>query len=256
MVTGGSSGIGLALAERLGEEGYEVLVVARGKERLDKAVAGIQARGGKARGYSCDVTDEAGLRALAAEVKETYGGIDYLVINAGIVMPKLFADYTDTAELRKQLDVDLWGVILQTHVMLPLVPRGGKILMTSSGFGLMGAAGYSLYCAAKAGVIMFASALRREQMCKGIEVYVSVPGDVDTEGYRKECSEAPEWMSKTPPSKVYRPEAIARNILKGARGGRRCMVVPQLDPGMRLLLPRLPVMILDQVLDRIFPRPR
>src|SRR5450432_309969 len=93
LITGGSSGLGYALAELLGKQDYSVIILARNQEKITKAVASLTALNITAKGISCDITDEAGLQKTFDQVKSEYGKIDYLVLNAGVVTTKLLADY-------------------------------------------------------------------------------------------------------------------------------------------------------------------
>jgi NAD(P)-dependent dehydrogenase (short-subunit alcohol dehydrogenase family) len=196
-----------------------------------------------------------GLARIAKTVREEHGAIDFLILSAGAVTPKLFSDYGDPVSLRKDLDANLWGTILPVHRFLPLLPSGARILMISSGFGLMGAAGYSMYCAGKAGVVNFAGALRRELLHRRVAVYVACPGDIDTPMLHAEIEMAPAWMRKSSPRRLASAQAVAARILKRARGRRKFLIVPSFEVGILMLIARLPRLWLDAILDRIFPTP-
>ena len=256
LITGGSSGLGYALAELLGKDGYSVVIVARNQEKITASVAKLTAQNIKAKGISCDITDEAGLKKVAEQVKTEYGKIDYLVLNAGVVTTKLVSDYTTASEMKQDLEIDLWGTILSAHTFLPLLVSGTKVLMISSGFGLMGAAGYSMYCAAKAGVINFGECLRRELLNKKINVYVACPGDMDTPQFHNEVKNAPEWMKKETPRKLMKTEEVAVKILKQANGSKKYLIVPSGDVNLLVVLSKiLPRKFRDSLLDGMFPRP-
>jgi short-subunit dehydrogenase len=254
LITGGSSGLGYALAELLGKQGYSVVIVARNQERINKAVSALSAISVK--GISCDITDEAGLKKTFEQVKTEYGKIDYLVLNAGVVTTKLLSDYTNASEMKQDLEIDLWGTILSAHTFLPLLVNGTKVLLISSGFGLMGAAGYSMYCAAKAGIINFGECLRRELLGKGINVYVACPGDMDTPQFHEEIKNAPQWMKKQTPRKLMKTAEVAVKILKQAKGSKKYLIVPSGDVNLLVVLSKiLPRKFRDSLLDGMFPRP-
>lgn len=256
LVTGGSSGLGFALAELLGKQGYTIVVVARNQERINNAVSKLNAMSISAKGISCDITDEAGLQRTYEQVKAEHGKVDYLVLNAGVVTTKLLSDYTQTSELRRDLEIDLLGTILSAHRFLPLLQSGSKVLMISSGFGLMGAAGYSMYCAAKAGVINFGESLRRELLSKGINVYVACPGDMDTPQFHEEVKNAPAWMKKETPRKLMKTEEVANKILNEAQGSKKYLIIPSGDVNLLAVLSKiLPRKFRDSLLDKMFPRP-
>ena len=256
LVTGGSSGLGYALAELLGKQNYSIIVIARNQEKINAAVAKLASQSITAKGISCDITDEAALQRTYDQVKAEYGRIDYLVLNAGVVTTKLLSDYKQTAELKKDLEIDLFGTILSAHKFLPLLQSGSKVLMISSGFGLMGAAGYSMYCAAKAGIINFGESLRRELLSKNINVYTACPGDMDTPQFHEEVKNAPAWMKKETPRKLMKTEEVAVKILAQANGHKKYLIIPSGDVNLLAVLSKiLPRKFRDSLLDKMFPRP-
>ncbi len=256
LITGGSSGLGFALAELLGQQDYSIIILARNQDKINKSVAALTASKIIAKGFSCDITDEAGLKKCFDQIKSEYGKIDYLVLNAGVVTTKLLSEYQSTSEIKKDLEIDLWGTILTAYQFLPLLGSGSKLLMISSGFGLMGAAGYSMYCAAKAGIINFGESLRRELLGKNINVYVACPGDMDTPQFHEEVKNAPSWMKKETPRKLMKTETVAVKILKQAKGSKKYLIVPSGDVNMLVVLSKiLPRKFRDSLLDGMFPRP-
>ena len=256
LITGGSSGLGYALAELLGKAGYSLIIMARDQEKIGQATAKLKGLGFEAKGISCDTTDEKGLKAVFETIKSDSGKIDFLVLNAGVVTTALLSDYTNTDDLKRDIDIDLWGTIFCTWQFLPLLDEGSKILMISSGFGLMGAAGYSMYCAAKAGVINFAEALRRELLNKKINVYVTCPGDMDTPQFHNEMKNAPAWMKKETPRKLMKTEIVAAKILKSCKGNRKFLIIPSGDVQLLATVSKLvPRQFKDFLLDKMFPQP-
>jgi 3-dehydrosphinganine reductase len=256
LITGGSSGLGFALAELLGKQGYAIVIVARNQERINKAVTNLSAMNIKVQGISCDITNEAALKITSEQVKAEHGKIDYLVLNAGVVTTKLLSDYTNAAEMKQDLEIDLWGTILSAHTFQPLLVSGSKVLLISSGFGLMGAAGYSMYCAAKAGIINFGECLRRELLSKKINVYVACPGDMDTPQFHEEVKNAPQWMKKQTPRKLMKTAEVAVKILKMAQGSKKYLIIPSADVNLLVVLSKiLPRKFRDSLLDGMFPRP-
>ncbi len=256
LITGGSSGLGFALAELLGKQGYSIIILARNQQKIEEAITRLKASNISAEGYSCDITDEERLKSTFNKVKETYGTVDYLVLNAGVVTTKLLSDYSSSSEIKKDLDIDLWGTILSAYYFQPLLKKGSKLLMISSGFGLMGAAGYSMYCAAKAGIINFGESLRRELLSKGINVYVACPGDMDTPQFHEEVKNAPAWMKKETPRKLMKTEVVAGKILSQANGSKKYLIVPSGDVNLLVILSKiLPRKFRDSLLDGMFPRP-
>ncbi|MFO0321534.1 MAG: SDR family NAD(P)-dependent oxidoreductase [Bacteroidota bacterium] len=256
LITGGSSGLGYALAELLGKQDYSIIILARNEEKINKAVAALTALNITAKGFTCDITNESVLKTRFDQIKSEYGKIDYLVLNAGVVTTKLLSEYETTAEIKKDLEIDLWGTILSAYQFSPLLVSGSKLLMISSGFGLMGAAGYSIYCAAKAGIINFGESLRRELLSKNINVYVACPGDMDTPQFHEEVKNAPAWMKKETPRKLMKTETVAIKILKQAKGSKKYLIIPSGDVNLLVVLSKiLPRKFRDLLLDGMFPRP-
>jgi short-subunit dehydrogenase len=255
LITGGSSGLGLALAQKLAQDGYNIIIIARDRQKIDTTVNRLVTQGYTAAGFSCDVTDEVRLREVAGQVKGRFGTLDFLILNAGVVTCKLFSDFKDGAELFRDINVDLCGTMLCAHVFLPLLESGSKILMISSGFGLMGAAGYTTYAAAKAGMINFAEALRRELLCRSITVQVACPGDMDTPQLQEELNSMPECLKQSAPRGMMHPNTAAEKILKKCRKEKFLIIISPEVHSLLLLTKLAPRKLRDYILDRIFPRP-
>jgi len=257
LITGGSSGLGLSLAKILGNQGYQIIIVARNEQRTNKAIDSLTSLNIIAKGMLCDITKEEEVRNVTTKVKSEYTKIDFLILNAGEVTPKLLSDYANVIELKKDLEVDLWGTIQCAYFFTPLLEEGSKVLMTSSGFGLMGAAGYSIYCAAKAGIINFAESLRRELLYKQIGVYVACPGDMDTPQLQYEISHQPEWMKQSSPRKTMPVEVAAKKIIKKCKGNSKFLIIIGADTKLLTLATTLlPRKWRDKLIDNMLPRPK
>ena len=172
VVTGGSSGLGFEIAKRLAGEGHAVVLIARGPDRLEARKKELEALGRTVLTIAADVSNIDQMQSAAEQVRERFGRVDFLAINAGIVEPRALFTFHDLARMKKTIDVDLWGAILTSRVFGPMVVEAGRILFVSSAFGLCGGAGYATYCGAKAGVINFADALRHELSCRRIKAHV------------------------------------------------------------------------------------
>ncbi|MCX6251726.1 MAG: SDR family NAD(P)-dependent oxidoreductase [Bacteroidetes bacterium] len=256
LITGGSSGLGYVFAEELGTQGYHVIILARDPVKIDTVVASLKVKGISAMGISCDISDEKQLKTAFDTVKSEVAQIDFLILNAGMVIPQLLSDYSDISLIRKQLDINLSGTIITAWQFLPLLQKGSKVLITSSGFGLMGAAGYTLYCATKAGLINFGESLRRELLCKGINVYVSCPGDMDTPQFHEEIRTSPDWMKTGSPRKTVPVGIEGRKILKQCHGKMKFLILPAFDVKLLAVVSKiLPRKIKDYLLDKMFPQP-
>ena len=179
VVTGASSGIGVAAARLLVEEGVSVVLAARRKDRLDALAAEL---GDKAVVVEADVGDAEQVARLFDQVRERFGGLDLLVNNAGVGINGAFAD-TRPADWRTQIDANLYGVLHCTHAAIPLLRgrEGAMIASVASVGGRYGIAGWSVYNATKFAVVGFHDALRKELGTDGIRVSVIEPGSVWTE---------------------------------------------------------------------------
>jgi NAD(P)-dependent dehydrogenase (short-subunit alcohol dehydrogenase family) len=257
-VTGGSSGLGFELAKQLGENGFTVVINGRNIERLEAARKSLAESGLDVRSVAGDISSPEDMEAAAAYLKDEFGTIDFLVLNAGVVSVGLLGDFTSYDALKQDLEVDLWGSVLTAYLMVPLLNEGSRMLMVSSGFGLMGTAGYTTYCAAKAGIINFAEALRRELIPRKIKVQVAIPGDMDTPQFHGEMAAQPEWMKSDAPRGMMKPDEAARKILAKcrSRSGRPFLVTNNFEVTSLILMGKLlPRMLRDMVLDSMFPIP-
>ncbi len=188
LVTGGASGIGRGVAERLASEGAHVVVTDLQDPLGAEVVTGIRKAGGKAEYMSHDVADEAAWAGVIAQVKASHGRLDILVNNAGIAIAGSALDMT-LADWRRQTAVNLDGVFLGVKHAIPLMRasgEGGSIINMSSVGGLKGSAGLAGYCATKGGVALFTQSVALEcaQAKDGIRVNAVHPGLVETAIWR------------------------------------------------------------------------
>jgi NAD(P)-dependent dehydrogenase (short-subunit alcohol dehydrogenase family) len=194
LVTGGSSGIGAAVAELLAREGASVAVTDIDDLRGPEVVAGITKAGHEAVFLHQDVTNEPRWVEVVAEVEKRFGRLDILVSNAGIGIAVPSITEMSLADWRRQIAINLDGVFLSVKHCLPLMRRtgGGSIVLMSSLAGLRGAAGLSGYSATKGGVRLFAKSIAMEcaSVGDGIRVNSVHPGIIDTPIWGKIPTEA------------------------------------------------------------------
>jgi NAD(P)-dependent dehydrogenase (short-subunit alcohol dehydrogenase family) len=185
IVTGGSSGIGLAIARVLGEEGYGLTVAARRPEKLEEAVAGLRADGFDVNSVSGNLADEALVQEVVRSHRERFGRLDVLVNNAGVGAGEAVGDLT-TKKVDLQLGINLRSPILFYRECVDLLRAAGAehrcalVVNTSSISGKSGEAWLSVYSATKAAVVGFTQAMHKELANDGIKSTALCPAFVDT----------------------------------------------------------------------------
>ena len=183
VITGASSGIGESTAKLLAQGGARVVLGARRSDRIDALAKEISASGGKAAGFTVDVSKRAEVEAFVKGAVETFGRIDVLVNNAGI-MPIAPIEALKVEEWDRQIDVNLKGVLYGVAAALPQMQkqRSGHIINLASVYGIkVFAPGAVVYCATKAAVRVLTEGLRMELHAENIRCTVISPGAVATE---------------------------------------------------------------------------
>ncbi|RQS76998.1 3-oxoacyl-ACP reductase FabG [Burkholderia sp. Bp8963] len=199
VITGAAAGIGQATARKFASEGATVILCDRATEAVEQEASSLRSEGYKAAGYSLDVTDRAGIEALAADVVEKFGRIDILVNNAGITLDAKVTRMTEE-QFDRVIDVNLKGVFNCTQAVIGamLEQQSGVILNASSVVGIYGNFGQTNYAASKFGVVGFTKTWARELGPKGIRVNAVCPGFIETDilktmpekvldGFRSNC---------------------------------------------------------------------
>lgn len=179
VITGGSSGIGLATAKRFVDEGAYVFITGRRKDELDAAVSEI---GRDVTGVQSDVSKQADLDKLYTAVKEQKGKLDIVFANAGTgefsPLGQITEDHFD-----KQFDVNVKGMLFTVQKALPLMQRGGTIVLNASIVSITGSPAFSVYSATKAAVRSFARTWAVDLKDREIRVNAVSPGVIPTPGY-------------------------------------------------------------------------
>ncbi|MTI41279.1 SDR family oxidoreductase [Fulvivirga lutimaris] len=176
IITGGSSGIGKALAEVFGNQGSKIVVTGRKKEALDEVVASLKSQNIDALGFQGDVSIEADNKKMVDAALAAYGKIDILINNAGISMRAPFND-VDLSVIHKVMDINFWGSIYATKYCLPeILKTKGSVIGISSIAGFRGLPGRVGYSASKFALQGFLEALRTEMFKTGVHVLTACPG--------------------------------------------------------------------------------
>jgi len=251
VITGGSSGIGLATARLLVARGATVSLVARDGERLAAAARELRGQGGTVHTRTADVSDRTAVCAALDDLVSAAGPCDVLVTSAGLARPGRFLELPDEV-FRQMIEVDYFGTLYPVrHVASGMVARGrGSIVAVSSAAGLLGIYGYSAYGPAKFAVRGLMESVRAELTPHGVHVGVVYPPDVDTPQLAEENLWKPaETHAVSGTIRPLAPDTVARAIVAGIER-RRFVICP--DAGTRALARFGSV--LSPALNRVFDR--
>jgi len=214
LVTGGNGGIGLGMAKGLGQAGATVVIVGRNAEKSAAALRELQALGARAESLPCDVTDEAAVQALLAEVDRRHGRLDILVNNAGTNIRKAPQDY-GLDEWKSVMDANLTSAFLCSRAAYPLMRKAGagKVINIGSILSIFGAAYAPAYGASKGGIVQFTKSLALAWAKDGIQANAVLPGWIDTEltvGARDQVPGLNERvLARTPAGRWGQPQDLA-----------------------------------------------
>lgn len=230
LITGGSRGLGLALARELAEQGCRIAICARDADELARAEADLRQRGAETFTTVCDVADRSAVEAMVAAVTAHYGRIDLLFAVAGIMEVAEFATLA-VEDFEQAMDIMFWGVLYPTFAVLPQMrERGaGHIAVITSIGGKIAVPHLLPYAAAKFAAVGFSSGLSAELAREGIAVSTVVPGLMRTgshlhafiKGEEEQREDEYTWFSlgATNPF-VPRADRAARIIVRGVRRGK------------------------------------
>ncbi len=222
IVTGASSGIGLAVAKALASLGVKVALVARTKDKLEEAAASLG--GDRAAAFPLDVTDFAAMDKLPARVVERFGGLDLLVNNAGLNHRGPALAHS-AAHLADVITTNLTAPVYLTRVALAHMKKGAVIVNVASLAGMVPVPDEAAYSASKAGLRAFTRALGAELEPRGIRVASVCPGPVDT-GFFGDVADVPDLVFSQPMSTA---EEIAAAVLACITDGKDEIAVPRMS---------------------------
>ena len=232
LITGGSSGIGLALAKQLATLQANVWILARRPEQLDIALKEIEScRKNPVQQFGviqADVSDEQEINTELSKFLATTGVPDILINSAGVTRPGLLEDL-DSKIFHWLMDVNYFGTVYTTKKIVPgmAARHSGQIINICSGAGYAGLYGYSAYCGSKFAVRGFSDTLRSELKENGIKVSLVLPPDTNTPQLIEEQQYKPALTKALTEDNggIAEPEEVARNILKSASNGKY-MILP------------------------------
>jgi len=234
LITGGSSGIGLALASQAAAAGARLSLIARDPGKLAAAAKQVRAAAPASRQIvtaPADVADEAALVAAIRAAEAVHGPVDVLITSAGVARPGHFAEIP-VSVFEHTMAVNYFGTLYAVKAVTPsMCARGrGKIVMISSGAGLVGLFGYTAYAPSKFALRGLAESLRGELKPAGVAVSIVYPPDTDTPQLAEENLTKPEeTKALTAAAGLWSAKAVALTALEGVRRGRFAIT-----PGVQL----------------------
>ncbi|MBU2511419.1 SDR family oxidoreductase [bacterium] len=254
-ITGGSSGIGLAIARQLFTQGANVFIFSRNDARLVNAVKEIrrfnQHKTGRIDSRVLDVSQHELVTRVMDEAVETFGVPDILINCAGRSYPHYFEEIS-YQQFDETIKINLYGIWNVTAALFPrMKAKGGHIINVSSLAGFIGVFGFTDYSASKFGIIGFSESLRSEGKRYGIKVSVLCPADTDTPSFEIENrTKPPETMAVSETADLFQPEEIAEALCKKI-GSNSFLIIPGLMPKVTYYLKRLFPGIVEMIMDRV-----
>ena len=226
-VTGGASGIGLAICRLFGSEGASVALIDMNGEEAERQAKLLQESGIEATAFTCDVSREEECSKAIQSIIDVYKGIDILVNNAGLAQRSAFID-TQSAVYRKVMDVNFFGALYCTQAAIKsLIERRGVIVVTSSHAGYAPLFGRTAYSASKHALHGLFESLRTEVKSLGVHVMMLCPGFTRT-NMKYRALDGDGSVTRHPQSKVGAedtPENVARAVLQGVIKRKRMLVL-------------------------------
>ncbi|MCB9360901.1 MAG: SDR family oxidoreductase [Flavobacteriales bacterium] len=227
IITGASSGIGKACAEKFGEMGAKVVLAARNLENLNDTAAQLKNKKIDVLAVQCDVAKKEDCEKLINETVQKYGQIDVLVNNAGISMRALFND-TDLSVIERVMNINFWGTVYCTKYALPyLLKSKGSVVGVSSIAGYLGLPARTGYSASKYAMQGFLDALRTENLKTGLHVMVACPGFTASNIRNTALSSDGSAQGESPrkEEKMMTAGEVANYIYKGVVNRKRTIVL-------------------------------
>lgn len=254
VITGASSGIGKALAEKYAEEGWNVVIAARREDRLAELTNKLGNENVLA--VKTDVTQEAECRNLIGKAVEKFGQIDVLINNAGISMRALFHK-TEMHVMQRLMDVNFWGTVYCTKFALRyLLKTKGSLVGVISVGGYLGLPGRSGYSASKFAVRGFLQTIRVENLKTGLHVLVVAPGFTASEIRKSALVSNGDQQGDTPRNedKMMSADACAAHIFKAVNKRKRELILTFLEGKFTVFLSKFVPGFIDKMSYRMFAK--
>jgi dehydrogenase/reductase SDR family protein 7B len=227
VITGGSSGIGKALAQEFGSKGSKIFITGRNKVELDKTVYELNGQGISIAALKADVTVEADNKLMAEEAVRKFGRIDVLINNAGISMRAMFED-VEIDVIKRVMDINFYGVLYATKYCLPEIKKNrGSIIGISSIAGFRGLPARTGYSASKFALNGFLEVLRTELLKTGVHVLTACPGFTATDIRKKSLTSDGTAQGESPRNEdqMMSAEECARYIYNATVRRRRTLIL-------------------------------
>ena len=253
IITGASSGIGLASAKAFAREGARLVLAARSIDKLHAIANEIDASGEKCLAVKTDVTREEECKALIQRTIDKYGKLDILVNNAGISMRALLVD-VETHVLKKVMDVNFWGTVYCTKYAIPFLQESkGTLVGISSIAGFHGLPGRTAYSASKFAMHGFLESVRIENMKSGVHVMVLAASFTSSNIRKHALNEKGQEQGETPKpeEKLTSPDRVARNLIRAIRKKKRTRIM-SFEGQYMVLFQRIVPLLTDLVIYRKF----
>jgi NAD(P)-dependent dehydrogenase (short-subunit alcohol dehydrogenase family) len=222
IITGGTSGIGLSVAQRFSKEGAKVIIVGRSAARGEQALKTLSESGASAIFLQADVCSPADCDSVVEETLRLHSRLDILFNNAGLIYVDRTVLTTSEAEWDATMNVNVKGTFLMSKAVIPsmILGGGGSIINDASVFGLVAGSGVAAYCAAKGAIIMLTKAMAIDHAQQRIRVNCVCPGSVDTPLLKEEMEalggvelQKPKFAARHPLNRVAEPDEIANAVL-------------------------------------------
>lgn len=227
VITGGSSGIGKALAHQFGKHGSKILITGRREQPLLEAANSLRSHGINVTTMVADVSKESDNQQMAQLATEQYGGIDILINNAGISMRALFEE-VDLGVIRQVMDINFYGSVFATKYCLPsIIQRQGSVVGISSIAGYRGLPGRVGYSASKFALQGFLESLRTEMLPKQVHVLTACPGFTTSNIRETSLTKHGHQQGKSPRNEqnMMSAETCAELIYKAVKKRKKHLVL-------------------------------